>query len=97
MAAYYQLNVVELSIDISGASPVLRRKMLLEAITTNEENGGPKFRLPPSVFTVGKSYYLSIRSVNGELNDAKTGDLQTVTLPRSAALLDSAVFKVGMP
>lgn len=89
----YELNLTEISLDTSGAMPALVRTNRLSAATT----GAPRFRLPPELFTVGKSYYITIRSYQGAFPNVADGDLQVVTLPYSLAQLDSAVFTVGMP
>ncbi len=89
----YELFLTELSIDSTGPAPVLARKVVIDLVTT----GGPQFRLPPSLFTVGKTYYITVRAYQGGFVNAAAGDVQTFTLPISYASLDSAVFTVGMP
>jgi hypothetical protein len=89
----YRLTLVELGLDVSGMAPVVTRRTVVEASTA----GAPQFRLPPELFTVGKSYYVVFRAYQGGLLGAADGDLQSVTLPYSFASLDSAVFTVGMP
>ncbi len=90
---YYQLTLVELGLDVSGTTPVVTRRTVVDAATA----GAPQFRLPPELFTVGKSYFINFRAYQGGPTGAADGDLQTVTLPYSFASLDSAVFTVGMP
>jgi hypothetical protein len=89
----YELNLTELSLDTSGAMPALVRTNRLIAATA----GAARFRIPPELFTVGKSYYITIRSYQGGLPNVADGDIQAITLPYSLAQLDSAVFTVGMP
>lgn len=89
----YQLTLVQLGLDTSGMAPVVTRTIVVDAITA----GMPTFKLPPTLFTAGKSYYFTFRAIQGGLSDAASGDTQTPTLPVSYAALDSAVFTVGMP
>jgi hypothetical protein len=89
----YYMQLVELGLDTSGAMPAATKKIVLDAFTIGE----PKFTLPGSLFTVGKSYFIQFRCLQGAYTDATTGNLQTVTLPYSYGSLDSAVFTVGMP
>jgi hypothetical protein len=89
----YELILTELSIDTSGTVPVLARKVVVDLFSA----GSPQFRLPPSLFTAGKTYYITVRAYQGGFVNAASGDVQTLTLPYSYASLDSAVFTVGMP
>lgn len=89
----YQLVLTELGIDTSGTAPVLVRKVIVDLLTA----GAPQFKLPPTLFTVGKTYYMTVRSYQGGFVGAPDGDVQALTLPFSTAALDSAVFTVGMP
>jgi len=89
----YQLTLVELGLDTTGMTPLVTKRIVLEAMTA----GAPRFKLPPELFTVGKSYYVNFRAFQGGVVNAADGDLQTIMLPYSLASLDSAVFTVGMP
>lgn len=88
----YELLLVELGFD-TAATPALTRTIVLDALTT----GSPTFKIPRSLFTVGKSYYITIKCYQGAYVNVAAGDLQTVSLPFSSGALDSAVFTVGMP
>lgn len=91
----YELVLTELGLDVTGASPVLTRTILLDAFTTS--TGMPVFKVPPELFTVGKSYILTVRIYSGGFTDPTSGDLTVVSLPYATSAVDSAVFKVEMP
>lgn len=86
----YNVQLVELGFDEMGA---LTRTTVVDAFTT----GMPSLKLPPELFTVGKTYYIRFRCLQGGFPDAATGSLQAAVLPVSVGALDSGVFTVGMP
>jgi hypothetical protein len=57
----------------------------------------PVFKIPPDLFTVGKSYFITVRIYKGGFTDPTSGDLTAVSLPYGGSSVDSAVFKVEMP
>ena len=91
----YELVLTELGFDTTGTAPVLTRKIVLDAFTV--ATGMPVFKVPPELFTVGKSYVLTVRIYKGGFNDPTSGDLTAVSLPYASSSVDSAVFKVEMP
>jgi hypothetical protein len=91
----YELVLTELGLDITGTAPVVTRTILLDALTTS--TGMPVFKVPPELFTVGKSYILTVRVYQGGFMDPESGDLTLVALPYASSSVDSAVFTVEMP
>jgi hypothetical protein len=91
----YEMTLTELGLDITGTTPVVTRKVVLDAITTSAEM--PVFKVPPDLFTVGNSYFITVRIFKGGFTDPLSGDLTLVELPYGSSAVDSAVFKVEMP
>lgn len=91
----YELAVVQLGIDTTGTMPAITRTIVLYMYTTAE--GMPLFKVPPETFTVGKTYYITVRSFQGGYTAAADGDLTVASLPLAASVLDSGVFTVGAP
>jgi hypothetical protein len=91
----YEMTLTELGLDITGTAPVVTRKIVLDAQTTS--TGMPVFKVPPELFTVGKSYVITVRIYKGGFTDPTSGDLTAVSLPFASSSVDSAVFKVEMP
>lgn len=91
----YELAVVQLGIDATGMTPVITRTIVLYMYTT--ATGMPLFKVPPDTFTVGKTYYITVRSTQGGYTAAASGDLTVASLPLAASTLDSGVFTVGAP
>jgi hypothetical protein len=91
----YEMTLTELGLDITGSTPVVTRKIVLDAITTSTEM--PVFKVPPDLFTVGNSYFITVRIYQGGFTDPQSGDLTLVELPYGSSAVDSAVFKVEMP
>jgi hypothetical protein len=91
----YELAVVQLGIDATGTAPVITRTIVLYMYTT--ATGMPLFKVPPDTFTVGNTYYITVRSYQGGFTSAADGDLTVASLPLAASVLDSGVFTVGTP
>ncbi len=91
----YELAVVQLGIDATGMTPVITRTFVLYMYTT--ATGMPVFEIPPDTFTVGKTYYITVRSTQGGYTSAGDGDLTVASLPLAVSTLDSGVFTVGTP
>jgi len=79
--------------ETTGPTPVVTKTTILDALTA----GTTEFRVPPELFTAGRTYYVQYRTYVGGFTGAASGDLQTISLPYSTSTVDSAVFTVGMP
>lgn len=88
-ATYYSLALYE--IEVAGMTSA--RKLIVEAVTA----GMPSFKLPQSLFQVGRHYVLQFRAHDGGFANAAAGDFQTFTLPYSTSSLDSGLFTVVAP